>query len=61
MKNKILRKHFQAIERKCFIIMVFEKQSKLYLRLQEVYTVKLGYNDHGYNEFTLIANNRGRL
>ncbi len=26
------------------------------LKKQKVYTVKLGYNDHGYNEFTVITN-----
>jgi len=26
------------------------------LNTDPVYTVKLGYNDHGYNELTVIAN-----
>jgi hypothetical protein len=31
--------------------------SYLHLFLIKLSTVKLGYNDHGYNELTVIANN----
>ena len=40
----------------------YENQNELFFGLVEIYgsneqnTVKLGYNDHGYNEITAITN-----
>jgi hypothetical protein len=28
----------------------------IFSRIGQAFTVKLGYNDHGYNELTVIAN-----